>query len=87
MLHNIQVPSERAIHDTIYGMMMLLDGIPRLDIDEGYRVEYVLTAHIRGIQEDGEVEVVEAIELAPGGDGLCIGFHYWFPGDEADADT
>ena len=60
--------AERAIRDTIYGMMMLLDGIPLLPVGDGIFVRYVLTARL----QDEHGATVEAIELAPGGDGLCI---------------
>ncbi len=75
--------AERAIRDTIYGMMMLLDGIPLLPVGNGVYVRYVLTARL----QDEQGATVEAIELAPGGDGLCMGFHGWFPGNEGSANS
>jgi len=58
--------------DAIYGVMMLLDGVADADIDEAHRAEYVLTMRIIA-----ERKPIEELELAPGGDGLCIGYHYW----------
>ena len=68
--------AHRAIDDAIYGVMMLLDGVSRTEIDSAHRVEYALIARMR----EGS-RVVEEIELAPGGDGLCLGFHGWRNGD------
>ncbi len=71
--------AQRAALDAIYGMMMLLDGVADSEIDAAHRVEYVLLAHVREITES--YDTVEEFELAPDGDGLCIGFHGWVEGD------
>ena len=72
-------PEERAIAqkaalDAIYGMMMLLDGVTAPKIDGANRIEYVLTARII---PEGASPSIEEFELAPDGDGLCMGYHYW----------
>ena len=64
--------SQQAIHNALYGMMMILDGITENRIDNQHRVEYVLATRIHS-----HGKTVEMIELTPNGDGLCIGFHGW----------
>ena len=64
-----------AVHTAIFGMMELLDGFFRNEIDSEHRVDYVLQAHIRS-RDGGPVQ--ETVEIAPGGDGLAIGFHGWW---------
>jgi hypothetical protein len=66
----------KAIHDAIYGMMMLLDGVAATPVDKDARAEYVISARIVRAGE-----VAEEIELAPDGDGLCMGFHGWVGGE------
>jgi putative AlgH/UPF0301 family transcriptional regulator len=63
-----------AVHVAIGGMLQLLDGIFRNQIDERHRIEYALTARI--IEDN--TKVVETVELAPDGDGLCMGFAGWW---------
>ena len=70
---------QRAALDAIYGMMMLLDGVADSEIDEAHRIEYVLLARVREISES--YDAIEEFELAPEGDGLCIGFHGWVEDD------
>jgi len=72
----------RAVLDAIYGMMMLLDGVAEAKIDESHRAEYVLSARIRNTERD---QPIEQFELAPEGDGLCMGFHGWAAGDFGNA--
>jgi hypothetical protein len=70
--------ARKAALDAIYGMMMLLDGVPSSLTGPEHRAEYVLHSRIRS-RESGKV--LEEFELAPGGDGLCMGFHGWVAGD------
>ncbi|MGL4465769.1 MAG: hypothetical protein ACRC1K_26760 [Planctomycetia bacterium] len=65
-----------AARDAAYGAMMLLDGLASSDLGPDFRAEYVLTCRVRSRPS---CEVVEAFELAPDGDGLCMGFHGWLP--------
>lgn len=76
--------ARKAAMDAVYGMMMILDGVPDLRIGEDHRIIYVLTA---AVDERGKSAPIETIELAPGGDGLCMGFHGWreqYFGEEVD---
>lgn len=68
--------AERAALDAIYGMMMLMDGVSSAESGTA-RIEYALTARVHAQGQDGSVE---EIELAPDGDGLCMGFHGWVEG-------
>jgi hypothetical protein len=67
--------AKKAALDAIYGMMMLLDGIPWNGIDEDHHVRYALEARI--IDSRRGSKVVERFELAPGGDELCMAYHGW----------
>lgn len=68
----------KAALDAIYGMMMLLDGVASASVGPDHRVEYVLLSRVRSTRGG---EVIEEFELAPGGDGLCMGYHGWVDGD------
>ena len=67
-----------GIHAAIGGMMEILDGYPRCDIDKEHRMVYELRAHVRSNATD---ETLETFELAPDGDGLCMGFAGWWKDD------
>jgi hypothetical protein len=69
--------AQKCALDAIYGMMMLLDGVADAKIDTSHWAQYVLIARVR--TERGEP--VEEFELAPDGDGLCMGFHGWVADD------
>ena len=70
--------AEKAALDAIYGVMMLLDGVAGSPIDDQHRAQYVLSLRVLSESEDGPVE---QFELAPEGDGLCMGFHGWVAGN------
>jgi hypothetical protein len=70
--------AEKAALDAIYGMMMLLDGVADSTIDDTHVAEYVF---LSCVISDEESQPIEQFELAPGGDGLCMGFHGWVAGD------
>lgn len=73
-----RMAAEKAIKDTMYGFMMLLDGVTGCDIDEEHGVEFALMARVFN---SNTREYLEEIELAPEGDGLCMGFHMWEDGE------
>lgn len=70
--------AEKAISDTLYGFMMLLDGITDSSLDKDYGVEFALIARVF---DQNTREYLEEIELAPYGDGLCMGIHMWEDGE------
>ena len=74
----VREAAEKAALDAIYGMMMLLDGVVDTKIDNAHRVEYVLLARVLRIKGG---QAAEQFELAPDGDGLCMGYHGWAAGD------
>lgn len=65
--------ARQAALDAIYGVLMLLDGVA--DSDD---IRYVLRAEV---QRADAADTADTIELAPDGDGLCMGFHGWVAGD------
>lgn len=67
-----------AVHVAIGGVMEILDGYPRCDIDAKYRMVYELRAHV---QSTATGETVETFELAPDGDGLLLGLAGWWKDD------
>lgn len=68
----------KAISDTIYSFLMLLDGVIESSIDSDHGVEFALLARVYDTETR---EYVEEIELVPEGDGLCMGFHAWEEGE------
>lgn len=72
----------KAALDAIYGMMMLLDGVAESKIDETHTIRYALVARVFA---SGQREAIEQFELAPEGDGLCLGFHGWTAGESDDS--
>lgn len=69
--------AERGVHDALYGVMMLLDGVAENALDARHRMEYALAAQVRS-RKSGDI--VETFQLTPDGDELCIGFHGWVKG-------
>ena len=63
-----------AVRVALGGVMQMLDGFYINEIGEQHRVEYALLARIT----NRERTLVEEIELAPDGDGLCMGFAGWW---------
>lgn len=64
-----------GIDDTIYGLMMLMDGVVGgLQNDEyAVRIENLIL-----LEKNGEiVQQINTLE----GDGMCMGFHFWKEGD------
>jgi len=76
--------AEQAVTDTLYGFVMLLDGVFRNWIDKEYFVDYRLIGRIFEQSSDKD-EPVETFDVEESGDGLCIGFHMWMEGDFGDA--
>lgn len=65
--------------NTIYGFMMLFDGVMETaTLDTDHSVEFALMGRVYNIQTG---QRLEEIELAPEGDGLCMGFHMWADGE------
>lgn len=73
-----RLAAEKAISDTLYGFMMLLDGVIDSSIDKDHGVEFALIARVF---DQNTREYLEEIELAPDGDGLCMGIHMWEDGE------
>jgi hypothetical protein len=75
-----RLAAARAIDDTIYQMLALLDGVPGRAVGPEAVAEYVLSVHLKRRGSNS----VETFGLAPGGDGLCMGFAGWREGKFGD---
>lgn len=65
----------KGINDTIYGLMMQMDGVfDPLENDE-YRLE--LQSNIMLFKNEEVVEVINTLD----GDGMCMAYHDWLEGD------
>ncbi len=71
--------AERAIDDTLYGLMMVIDGVTGALRNPQNQVELRVTARLVR-RADGREELVEEFDLADG-DGMCMGYHGWIAGD------
>ena len=71
--------AEKVRDAAVFTMMELLDGYYPNEVGNTYVAEYVLLTRIR--DREGSDEPYEAIELAPNGDGLGVGFWGWRDGN------
>jgi hypothetical protein len=71
--------AEHAIDDTLYGLMMVIDGVTGALRNPQNRVELRVTARLVR-RADSHEELVEELDLADG-DGMCMGYHGWVAGD------
>ena len=53
--------AKEAVLDALYGVMMVLEGIPRNDIDSEHWLRYVLSARVRGVSIVGERRAQDVI--------------------------
>ncbi|MBQ0152800.1 MAG: hypothetical protein KBS61_07905 [Chryseobacterium sp.] len=65
----------KGINDTIYGLMMQMDGIFDALENEEYRLE--LQSNIVLSKNDEVIEEINTLD----GDGMCMGYHGWIVGD------
>ena len=68
-----QAVARKAAEDTLYGLMMILDGVVDDLENEQYRL--ALAAQIQLIRQDNG-EVADSLDLTDT-DGLCMVFHDW----------
>jgi hypothetical protein len=69
--------AEKAINDTVYGLMMVIDGVSGTLSNEEQTVELSVAVRLVN-QESGEAAA--QIDLREG-DGMCMGYHGWVEGD------
>lgn len=69
----------KAIDDTLYGLMMVIDGTSGTLEGGRHSVRLSVSALLT---TDGEVE--QSLDLMTDGDGMCMGFHGWQEGDFGD---
>ncbi|MBP2619140.1 hypothetical protein [Chryseobacterium jejuense] len=65
----------KAIDNTIYGMMMQMDGIFGSLENENYRL--AMQTNIVLYKDDEIIEELNTLD----GDGMCMGFHGWIEND------
>lgn len=65
----------KTINNTIYGMVMQMDGIFGVLENENYRLD--LQTNIVLYKDDKVVEELNTLD----GDGMCMGFHGWIEND------
>lgn len=64
-----------GIDDSIYGLVMMMDGVTGSLSNEQYSVTI---KHVIQLNQNGEtVQEINTLD----GDGMCMGFHGWLEGD------
>lgn len=71
-----QTTARKAAEDTLYGLMMILDGVADKLENEQYRL--TLATRIQLVRQDSD-EVADSLDLTDT-DGLCMVFHDWKEG-------
>ncbi len=69
--------AEKSIDDAVYGVMMMLDGIPTPLQNDRYRVELKNRLSLSDISNGGETEIFSDDFF----EGFCMGYHGWIEGD------
>lgn len=72
-----RVAALQAIDEAVYGVMMIIDGIPTGLTNDKYRL--CLETKVK-LEDADDGEMVEELDLAEG-DGMCMGYHGWKEGD------
>jgi hypothetical protein len=67
----------KAINDTVYGLMMVIDGVAGGLSNSEYRV-HLRTSACLASKASGEV--IQSLDLMHGA-GMCMGYHSWLEGD------
>lgn len=65
----------KGIDDTLYGLMMMMDGVSGGLRNEEYSVN--ISTSILLIKDDKVIQEINTLD----GDGMCMGFHGWKEGD------
>jgi len=68
--------AEKAIYDTIYGLMMVIDGVSGWLSSPTHRVRMQFVAQL--LNQSDDIEFQLDLEKS---DGFCMGFHGWNEGD------
>ena len=75
-----QRAAEEAIDNTLYGLMMVADGVTGQVVNEQHGVRVRLRVEL--VERESK-RIVESLDLFDG-DGACMGFHGWLEGDFGD---
>ena len=68
-----QLAAEKAIDDALYGLMMVLDGVP----DRFRNSRYAVALESEIVLYDGEHEAIRTDFF----ESFCMGYHSWVEGD------
>ncbi len=68
-----------GIDDSIYGLMMIFDGVSGSLRSPDYQVTLDTSANLIKVT-DTEEEIIDSVKLQSG-DGMCIGYHGWLEED------
>jgi len=68
----------KGIDDSVYGLMMILDGVTGSLSNENYSVEFRTKILLR--KDDKIIQELDTLD----GDGMCMGYHSWKEGDFGD---
>jgi hypothetical protein len=72
--------ARKAVHDALYNVMMMLEGVVGVSPDSNRALEFALICRLR--ESEKPYAVVEEFELAPHGEEpACMGFHFWTDGE------
>lgn len=67
----------KAIEDSLYGMMMIFDGVSGVLQGNGYTINLETKVNLA---EQGSGKIIKSVDLL-NGDGMCMGFHSWLEND------
>lgn len=71
--------AERAIDDTLYGLMMVIDGVTGGLANDEMCVRLKIAVELVR-RSAGQENTIEQVDLQDG-DGMCMGYHRWLEGD------
>jgi len=70
----------KGINDTVYGLMMIMDGVSGSLQNEDYSLRIQNKIILQ--RKDDIVQEIDTVD----GDGMCMGFHDWIDGDFGEDD-
>ena len=69
-----------GINNTMYGLMMILDGVSGSLENEDFIVSLQTKVLLSKKGQGGDEEILEQLDLFEDGDGMCMGYHDWIDG-------
>jgi hypothetical protein len=74
--------AHEAIDHAVYGLMMVIDGIPGQFGNDAHDFRLRVVAQLAA---KGTDDVIESLDLFHDGEGMTMGFHGWVEGDFGEA--